>query len=173
MYIGFTGENLQRPTVKAYIDAKMAEIESHKIADAKEAMEGISAGEMIAGIGKGIDEISKEVQVPVFVLVMFFILMAILGCLNALLMFFAGSSIGQLFHRSKGACGIAAGIGLYYVSQIASLAAVLIGVLLTEAISAVPEFAWFMGGACLVALIWTVFYYMICRVIVKKHLNLE
>lgn len=43
VYIGFTGENLQRPTVKAYIDAKMAEIESHKIADAKEAMEGISA----------------------------------------------------------------------------------------------------------------------------------
>ncbi|MBD5806036.1 hypothetical protein DTK66_02730 [Lactobacillus sp. M31] len=43
VYIDFTGENLQKPTVKAYIDAKMAEIESHKIADAKEAMEGISA----------------------------------------------------------------------------------------------------------------------------------
>lgn len=32
-------ENLQKPTVKAYIDAKMAEIESHKIADAKEVLE--------------------------------------------------------------------------------------------------------------------------------------
>lgn len=36
-------ENLQKPTVKAYIDAKMAEIESHKIADAKEAMQAITA----------------------------------------------------------------------------------------------------------------------------------
>lgn len=36
-------ENLQKPAIKSYIDAKMAEIESHKIADAKEAMEGISA----------------------------------------------------------------------------------------------------------------------------------
>ena len=31
-------ENLRKPTVKAYIDAKMAEIESHKIADAKEVL---------------------------------------------------------------------------------------------------------------------------------------
>lgn len=36
-------ENLQKPTVKAYIEAKMAEIESHKIADAKEAMQSITA----------------------------------------------------------------------------------------------------------------------------------
>ena len=32
-------ENLRKPTVKAYIDAKMAEIESHKIADAKEVLQ--------------------------------------------------------------------------------------------------------------------------------------
>lgn len=36
-------ENLRKPTVKSYIDAKMAEIESHKIADAKEAMQAITA----------------------------------------------------------------------------------------------------------------------------------
>ena len=36
-------ENLRKPTVKAYIDVKMAEIESHKIADAKEAMQAITA----------------------------------------------------------------------------------------------------------------------------------
>ena len=36
-------ENLRKPTVKAYIDAKMAEIESHKVADAKEAMQAITA----------------------------------------------------------------------------------------------------------------------------------
>lgn len=32
-------ENLTKPDLKAYIDAKMAEIESHKIADAKEVLE--------------------------------------------------------------------------------------------------------------------------------------
>ncbi len=36
----FTGtENLTKPNIKSYIDAKMAEIESHKIADAKEVLE--------------------------------------------------------------------------------------------------------------------------------------
>lgn len=36
-------ENLTKPDIKAYIDTKMAEIESHKIADAKEAMQAITA----------------------------------------------------------------------------------------------------------------------------------
>ena len=36
-------ENLQKPTVKAYINAKMGEIESHKIADAREAMQAITS----------------------------------------------------------------------------------------------------------------------------------
>ncbi|WCT58828.1 terminase small subunit [Limosilactobacillus vaginalis] len=32
-------ENLTKPNIKSYIDAKMAEIESHKIADAKEVLQ--------------------------------------------------------------------------------------------------------------------------------------
>lgn len=36
-------ENLTKPDIKAYIDAKMTEIESHKIADAKEAMQAITS----------------------------------------------------------------------------------------------------------------------------------
>lgn len=36
-------QNLSKLNIKAYIDAKMAEIESHKIADAKEAMQAITA----------------------------------------------------------------------------------------------------------------------------------
>lgn len=36
----FTGaENLTKPNIKSYIDAKMAEIESYKIADAKEVLQ--------------------------------------------------------------------------------------------------------------------------------------
>ena len=50
-------ENLRKPTVKAYIDAKMAEIESHKIADAKEAMQAITA------IARGeTNEVKKELS---------------------------------------------------------------------------------------------------------------
>ena len=36
-------DNLRKPQIKSYIDAKLAEIESHKIADAKEAMQAITA----------------------------------------------------------------------------------------------------------------------------------
>ncbi len=36
-------ENLTKPNIKAYIDVKMAEIESHKIADAKEVLEFLTA----------------------------------------------------------------------------------------------------------------------------------
>ncbi|HJF54395.1 MAG TPA: terminase small subunit [Limosilactobacillus coleohominis] len=36
-------ENLTKPNIKAYIEDKMAEIESHKIADAKEAMQAITS----------------------------------------------------------------------------------------------------------------------------------
>lgn len=42
-------ENLQKPAVKSYIDAKMAEIESHKIMSATEALQtltGIARGEI-------------------------------------------------------------------------------------------------------------------------------
>lgn len=50
-------ENLRKPQIKAYIDAKMAEIESHKIADAKEAMQAITA------IARGeTNEIKKELS---------------------------------------------------------------------------------------------------------------
>lgn len=36
-------ENLSKPLIKAYIEAKMAEIESHKIATAQEAMQAITS----------------------------------------------------------------------------------------------------------------------------------
>lgn len=50
-------ENLQKPTVKAYINAKMGEIESHKIADAREAMQAITS------IARGeTNEVKKELS---------------------------------------------------------------------------------------------------------------
>ena len=132
-----------------------------------------SIGIVIDGtsIGQIMDVIKIAVADAVFLL--FFAVMAVFGCLNALLLFFAGSSIGQLFHRSKGACGIAAGIGLYYMSQIVSLIAVAVGFFVYTSVADAHEAVWAMGGTCLLALFWTAVYYTICRVIVQKHLNLE
>lgn len=60
-------ENLRKPTVKSYIDAKMAEIESHKIADAKEVLEfytSVMRGEqketVFVQAGKGYAKEQKE-----------------------------------------------------------------------------------------------------------------
>ena len=92
-----------------------------------------------------------------------------------LLLFFAGSSIGQLSHRSKGAFGIAATVGLYYASQIVSLIGFFIGSLIyAEKFGTVHNPApWAMGAGSLLLIFWVAVYYMICRIIVQKHLNLE
>ena len=137
------------------------------------SVEGIHIGTMFDIIGRAVRETAEALEIPGAVFVLFLLLLFILGCLNALLMFFAGSSIGQLFHRSKGAYGIAAGIALYYCSQIVSLMLVFLGYFLYVQLSAEHEIAWAMAGGCLLAFVWTVVYYMICRIIVQKHLNLE
>ena len=137
------------------------------------AAEGISIVELIEILGKAIADMADAMHISGFAYVLMLLAGAVLGCLNALLLFFAGSSIGQLAHRSKGACGIAAGIGLYYVSQILSLAGIFIGYLLYEALPAIRNVTFITVGACLLAFGWTMIYYMICRVIVRKHLNLE
>lgn len=136
-------------------------------------IEGMRIGELIDLIGKVIADSSQAMHVSGFAYCAIIFTCMVFGSLNALLLFFAGSSIGQLFHRSKGACGIAAGIGLYYISQILSMVAVFLGFLLYEALPAMQNMTFVMVGACMVALLWTVIYYMICKVIVEKHLNLE
>jgi len=137
------------------------------------AVDSMQAGELLELIGRGIHETAEELGVPGAVFVLFVLLMFGLGCLDSLLLFFAGSSIGQLFHRSKGACGIAAGIVLYYCSQIISVILVFLGYVVFVQLSAAREAVWAMAGGCLLAISWSAVYYMICRVIVQKHLNLE
>ncbi len=136
-------------------------------------MDGISAADIVNVFYNSVNDLSEAMNLPVFGVLLFFCGAALLGCLNSLLLFFAGSSIGQLFQRSKGACGIAAGIGLYYCTQILSIVAVLLGYLLYEMVPFMRNTGWMMSGALLLTLIWTAIYYMICRVIVTKHLNLE
>ncbi len=136
-------------------------------------IDGTSIGQIMEVIKIAVADTAAQLRIPDAVFLLFFAVMAVLGCLNALLLFFAGSSIGQLFHRSKGACGIAAGIGLYYMSQIVSLIAVAVGFFVYTSVADAHEAVWAMGGGCLLVLFWTAVYYTICRVIVQKHLNLE
>lgn len=139
------------------------------------AVDGLSISELFGVIAKAVRDTSQELGVPGVLFVLFFLLLFLLGFLNGLLLFFAGSSIGQLFHRSKGAYGIAATIGLYYASQIVSLAVIFFGYLLYAELSGSfsDPAPWVMGGASLLLLCWAAVYYTICRVIVQKHLNLE
>ena len=122
--------------------------------------------------------------IPGQIFAAFVVVIALIGWLDALLLFFAGSSIGQLFHRSKGAWGIAASIGLYYVSQIVTLIVIacvggFMFVSNTEVYvnssggpTALVMYPLMVGIIVMLAF-WAVVYYIISRVIVSKHLNLE
>lgn len=137
------------------------------------AVDGLSLTALLDIIGQALQQTAQELGISPVAFVCFFLLLFVFGCLDALLMFFAGSSIGQLFHRSKGACGIAASIGLYYCSQIVSLLVILLGYLLYQGLSGTQAALWAISGSCLLLFGWTMVYYIICRVIVQKHLNLE
>ncbi len=107
-------------------------------------------------------------------LVLGVMLLAVAGCVSSLLIFFAGSSIGQLFHRAKGAWGIAAGIVLAYVSEIVTVLLLVwiffsFGARLNDMV--MPW--WVMGGITLILFLWSAVYYLICRMIVLRHLNLD
>lgn len=132
--------------------------------------------------GEGVDAITEVVKLTVAEgakafdvnQTVFVIIMAAIICLTSLgylLMFFAGSSIGQLSKRSKGAAGIAAGIGLYYVSQIVTV--ILIGVCYVVFRQAVTPGKAVLIVALMLELFWVCVYYAIARVILFRHLNLE
>ena len=62
---------------------------------------------------------------------------------------------------------------LYYGTQVVSLFLVLLGAGLFEMLSVGNLALWAMGGVCLLMTVWAVVYYMINRVVVQRHLNLE
>ena len=137
-------------------------------------VDGSSIHTMFRAIQKMVQNISATMGIPGATYVLFLLATMILGCLNALLLFFAGSSIGQLAHRSKGAYGIAAGIGLYYLSQIITVILIMLAAfVLFPDVQETHIAPLAMGGTCLSLSGWAVIYYMISRVIVQKHLNLE
>lgn len=141
-------------------------------------IDGTGIRELLHVLDMSMQDIYEQTGIRGAVFVGYGIVMLLLGCLNALLLFFAGSSIGQLFHKSKGAWGIAAGIGLYYITQIITMIVLVIAAAyLTEMfqneLSDLTILGYVMPGMVVLFVFWAVVYYMISRVIVQKHLNLE
>lgn len=110
----------------------------------------------------------------------------ILSCLQYLLMVFASGSIGQLFTQHKIGASIGAGIIFYMSGQIiSSIIMVLTGYFgimnndnvvtctTSENITFHTTFSSMMFSGLLLSVIECVVFYIVCMVIIKKHLNLE
>lgn len=115
-----------------------------------------------------------ELEITKIQLLAFIVVLFALGCVDSLLLFFAGSSIGQLAKRSRAAFGIAASIGLSYATQILSLIAMVAAAFCLQG-NYKPETVcrWVMAGMIAMLLVWAAVYYTISRIIVCRHLNLE
>lgn len=112
-----------------------------------------------------------------------------LSCLTYLLWVFASASIGQLFSTNKVLASVVAGVILYFINQIASLVVMLAcgyfnnasvsgGMFHVVATTAAGSSTSAMNNSYLIAenvytIIAVIALYVICNVIVRKHINLE
>ncbi len=106
----------------------------------------------------------------------------LLSCLVFILMVYTSSCIGQLFSKNKVAASVIAGVILYFVEQIVSSVLMVIsnanfwltGIFDDTSTTMPPEF---LNNTLTVSVVWSlcfcVVYYIVCRVILQKHLNLE
>ena len=110
----------------------------------------------------------------------------ILSCLQYLLMVFASGSIGQLFTKHKVGASIGAGIVFYMSGQsVSSIILVLTGYFgvmnnvnvvtynATENVTFSTTVSSMLFSGSLFSIIECVIFYIVCMVIIKKHLNLE
>lgn len=105
---------------------------------------------------------------------------AVISCLNYILMVYACASIGQLFSQNKIVYSIVAGIVIYFAQQIVSLIVLLIAgsSMLTAgdtvALSFVDTmFSPFGLASWGLSLVFIAIFYAINVVIVRKHINLD
>lgn len=111
----------------------------------------------------------------------FVIFATVLGCLSYLLMVFASASIGQLFNQNKIAFSIVAGIVIYFIQQIVGLIIMLTagGNMLSGAdADFFPTFGDMLFSPIMLvsfgcSVFFTGAFYVICIVIVRKHINLD
>lgn len=107
----------------------------------------------------------------------------VVSCLSYLLWVYASMSIGQLFGQHKIGASIAAGAIISVISQIVStIVMVTTGystfLLIDEAnnvsdSAAVSIFGNFMNSAMIYNIVYVLALYVVCNVIVRKHINLD
>ena len=110
--------------------------------------------------------------------VVYMIFAIVLACFAAPLMVAVCCCIGQLSNRHKITFSVVTGIAIYFIQQIVSLIASIILILNVspEQLEAGPQgdfSALLMNFSLGYALITTAIYYVICNIIVRKHINLE
>lgn len=105
---------------------------------------GEGPGAAISVLQAALQEMAQEFGMGAQIVCAFLLATAVLSFLSSLLMCFAGCSIGQLFHRSKGAYGIGAIIVLYYLTQIIMTIVVAVTFLFTHTHDLMFQARWFM-----------------------------
>lgn len=109
------------------------------------------------------------------------VIFMVFSCLSYLLMVFASASIGQLFHQYKIVASIVAGIVIYFLQQIVGTIVMLVtGYRFLDSLTLAANFTFadiflspLMFSGMVVSLLFLIAFYIICIVIVNKHINLD
>lgn len=142
-------------------------------------------------------EFEQEVGIPIGFFIAHMVISMLLSGLCYLLWVFTSASVGQLFSQYKVVAAIITGAILYFIEQIASVIIMVTSgyvaamsdnsslfYVSTSGVNAVstagagnPASLGLLGNMLTVTYIWSIFlcvvYYIVCRVIIQKHLNLE
>lgn len=117
---------------------------------------------------------------PLSELIAILIVSTIISSLTSLLIVYASSSIGQLFHQHKVAAAIITGIIFYFIQQIAAMImSIAASFNMVHNISELNEdkilssFDSTMWASLLLSLFFAICYYTACNIIVRKKINLE
>lgn len=106
----------------------------------------------------------------------------IFSCFSYLLMVFASASIGQLFNQYKIVAAIIAGVIIYFVEQIASLILMFVsGIGITKTITEQEmtggalsvSFSPLLSSSLFLVIGFSAVLYVVCIVVVRKHINLD
>lgn len=128
-------------------------------------------------------EFEQDMGFPMSVFWIHMILCILLSCFTYLLWVFTSASVGQLFSQYKIVAAIVTGVVLYFVEQIISVIIMFTTgytTYMTNTLVSADDTILarnFMGNMLTATYIFSiticVIYYIVCRIIMKKHLNLE
>lgn len=149
----------------------------------------VFSSEFFAEFGQVSLEFERELGISFGSFCLHMCVSMLLSCLCYLLWIFTSASVGQLFSQYKVVASIVTGVVLYFIEQIASLIIMFAtgyissmtdtSISLTGVSATVPESTVgnvlepMLGTTYIWSILLCVVYYIVCRVIIQKHLNLE